>query len=70
MVSGDFTGDGRLELAVLDQNTDKVSILGGNVRGEFHVLSQISLTVPQGFPNSAHGGRLIGDGVDDLAVVE
>ena len=27
MVAGYFTGDGRLELAVLEQNTDKVSIL-------------------------------------------
>ena len=69
MVAGDFTGDGRLELAVLDQNNDVVSILGSDVRGEFHVLSQISLTVPQGFPIALTAGDFNGDGVDDLAVV-
>ena len=69
MVAGHFTGDGRLELAVLEQNTDKVSILGSDVRGEFHVLSQISLTDPQGLPKALAAGDFNGDGVDDLAVV-
>ena len=69
MVAGDFTGDGRLELAVLDQTNNEVSILGSDVRGEFQVLSQISLTVPQGFPIALAAGDFTGDGVDDLAVV-
>ena len=69
MVAGDFTGSGQLELAVLDQNNDEVSILGSDVRGEFHVLSQISLTVPQGLPIALAAGDFNGNGIDDLAVV-
>ena len=69
MVAGDFTGDGQLELAVLDRTNNEVSILGSDVRGEFHVLSQISLTVPQGFPIALAAGDFNGNGVDDLAVV-
>src|SRR5271157_2184284 len=69
MVEGDFTGDGRLELAVLEQNTNKVSILGSDVRGEFQVLSQFSLPCAQCIPHALAAGDFNGDGLDELAVV-
>ena len=43
ITAGDFTGDGVLDLAVVDQNTNGVSILEGNGQGGFVALPPISL---------------------------
>ena len=42
ITAGDFTGNGVLDLAVVDQSTDGVSILEGNGQGGFEALPPIS----------------------------
>jgi FG-GAP-like repeat len=68
LVEGDFTGDGALDLAVTNPNTNTVTVLFGNGRGGFPTNETISL-VGQAFePGSITEGDFTGDGVLDLAV--
>ena len=69
IVPGDFTGDGILDLAVLNQATGNVSILQGDGNGNFQVLSPpISLDLPLDSPHALAAGDFTGDGKLDLAV--
>jgi hypothetical protein len=59
---GDFNGDGRLDLAVANDN---VSVLLGNGDGTF----QVAQNYPVGsYPSSVVVGDVNGDGVPDLVV--
>ena len=66
---GNFTGDGVLDLAVLDPGADSVSILQGDGLGTFQPLPPIPLHDPNDIPQAFVAGDFTGDGVDDLAVV-
>ena len=69
IVAGDFTGDGVLDLAVLNEGTSNVSILQGNGSGGFAALTPpISLDVPQDIPQALTAGDFTGNGMLDLAV--
>ena len=62
---GDFNGDGKLDLAVVNNNDNTVSILFGNGDGTF----QAGVAYPTAIaPNSVVTGDFNGDGVLDLAV--
>ena len=67
IVAGDF-GNGHLDLAVADPQTNDVTILLGNGDGTFQVQTPISLGF--GFPStiSLVAGDFTGNGVTDLAV--
>jgi hypothetical protein len=62
---GDFNGDGKLDLAVLNQVTSAVSILLGTGTGSFGAKTDFSTS---GGPNSVAVGDFNGDGNLDLAV--
>src|SRR5262249_36468879 len=64
LVAGDFTGDGRIDLAVA-QGDGTVSVLLGNGDGRFSNPGQ-SVTIPHTTPLVADGN---GDGTDDVLVV-
>ena len=69
IVAGEFTGDGALDLAVLDQSTNDVSILQGDGQGDFQALSPpIPLNVPLDTPRALAAGDFTGNGMLDLAV--
>jgi hypothetical protein len=69
IVPGDFTDDGILDLAVLNQETGNVSILQGDGRGNFQALSPpISLDLPLDTPQALAAGDFTGNGKLDLAV--
>ena len=69
ITAGDFTGNGVLDLAVVDQSTDGVSILEGNGQGGFVALPPISLgDDPLNLPNAIVAGDFTGNGILDLAV--
>jgi hypothetical protein len=63
---GDFNGDGSLDLAVTDFNSNQLSVLLGNGDGAF-LTSPVRYIVGIG-PNSAAVGDFNGDGLPDLAV--
>ncbi len=66
VVEGDFTGDGKLDLAVADANSNTVSILLGNGDGTF----RSAVNDPAGNdPVAMVAGDFNGDGKVDLAVV-
>jgi hypothetical protein len=65
IVAGDFTGDGRLDLAVTNSNDDTVSVLLGNGDGTFQ--PQVTYAVGS-FPYGIVAGDFNGDGRTDLAV--
>ena len=65
-MTGDFTGDGRTDLAVANSGYNDVSILLGNGDGTF--------TAPGQFATTPHATPLVadvnGDGTDDVLVVD
>ena len=65
LVTGDFTGDGRTDLAVANQESNDVSILMGNGDGTFQ--HSVSYAVGD-FPVAIVAGDFTGDGHTDLAV--
>ena len=65
IVAGDFTGDGRLDLAVANTDGDTVSVLLGNGDGTFQ--PQVTYAVGSG-PDAIVAGDFTGDGRLDLAV--
>ena len=66
VVEGDFTGDGKLDLAVANATSNTVSILIGNGDGTF----QSAVNYPAGNdPVAMVAGDFNGDGKLDLAVV-
>ena len=65
IVAGYFTGDGRTDLAVTNENDDTVSVLLGNGDGTFQ--PQVIYAVGT-FPNALVAGDFTGNGRTDLAV--
>jgi len=65
IVAGDFTGDGRTDLAVANEYSDEISILWGNGDGTFE--PPVEYPVGAG-PDSIVAGDFNGDGRTDLAV--
>ena len=68
ITAGDFTGNGVLDLAVVDQITDGVSILEGNGQGGFVALPPIPLGDDRLIYHSAIVAGDFGNGHLDLAV--
>ena len=66
IVAGDFTGDGRTDLAVVNDSGNTVSVLLGNGDGTFQ--PQVTYAVGR-TPESIVTGDFNGDGRIDLAVV-
>ena len=65
LVAGDFTGDGRTDLAVANSGSNDVSVLLGNGDGTFRDQA----TYPVGTdPVALVAGDFTGDGRTDLAV--
>ena len=62
---GDFNGDGRLDLAVANVNSDNLSVLLGNGDGTFPAARDFAAGR---FPGFVTVGDFDGDGVEDLAV--
>ena len=65
VTSGDFNGDGLLDIAVANYSSSTVSILLNNGNGTF---TQSSTPISQGSPWSVIAGDFNGDGYIDLAV--
>lgn len=68
IVSGDFDGDGVLDLAVLNQGDQTVQLLSGAGDGSF--TSKASYTVTGSTPYAIAGGDFNGDGKLDLSVAD
>lgn len=67
VAAGDFNVDGKVDLAVTNENDSSVAILLGNANGTFTAVP--SLQVPAGrFPLSVVTGDFTGDGASDLVV--
>ena len=64
-MAGDFTGDGRTDLAVANDIDNTVSVLLGNGDGTFQ--PQVTYAVGQ-CPDAIVAGDFTGDGRTDLAV--
>jgi hypothetical protein len=69
IVAGDFTGNGKLDLAVVDEIYDRVWILLGKGNGEFSVAGQPIPYASNGLEASIAMGDFTGNGIEDLAVV-
>ena len=65
IVTGDFTGDGRTDLAVANYDSNDVSVLLGNGDGTFQPRSTYAVGVR---PDALVAGDFNGDGRTDLAV--
>ncbi len=65
VVSGDFNGDGNLDLAVANYGDNTVTVLLGNGAGAFTAVSGSALGVGAG-PRSVAVGDFNGDGIQDL----
>ena len=63
VVTGDFNGDGRLDLAVANSSSNTVSILLGNANGTFQAAQNFATGVG---PNSLAVGDFNKDGKLDL----
>jgi hypothetical protein len=66
IAAGDFTNDGHLDLAVVDNVHDTISILLGDGTGRFR-LSGAPIPFSGEEPNAIAVGDFTGDGVEDLA---
>ncbi len=66
IATGDFNNDGNLDLAVVDNHHDTISILLGDGTGHFR-LSGAPIPCPGGEPNPIAVGDFTGEGVEDLA---
>src|SRR5712671_6639206 len=66
VVTGDFNGDGRLDLAVANYSSSTVSILLGNADGTFQAAQNFATG---GAPLSLAVGDFNGDGKLDLVTV-
>ena len=64
-MAGDFTGDGRTDLAVANDGTNDVSVLLGNSDGTFTAAGQFA-TTPHATPLVAD---VNGDGTEDVLVI-
>jgi hypothetical protein len=69
IVAKDFTGDGVLDLAIANRDSNDVSILRGDGFGGFQPLDVIPLGDQVEGPSSIMAGDFTGDGATDLAVV-
>ncbi|MEG4303567.1 S8 family serine peptidase [Microcoleus sp. D3_18a_C4] len=67
IVSRDFNGDGRLDLAVANRGSDSVSILLGTGQGNFGTATNLTLG-SAGSPSGIVAGNFNGDSLPDLAV--
>jgi len=67
--AGDFNGDGKIDLAFPNVNSDDVSILLGNGNGTFGAATNFPLTAGSG-PQYVAVGDFNGDGKLDLAIAE
>ena len=67
IIAGDFTGNGKLDLALTNQVSDSVVILLGNGDGTFQPPMSFAAGV---FPQSLVAGDLTGNGKLDLAVAD
>ena len=65
IISGDFTGDGHLDLAIANEDSNSVSVLLGNGDGTF--ASPVTYAVGE-FPDAMVAEDFTGDGHLDLAV--
>ena len=70
LVAGDFTGNGRIDLAVADQSSSTVTILLGNGDGTFQACRRSRLAEHPFhlLPNAIVAGYFTGSGHLDLAV--
>jgi hypothetical protein len=66
LVAGDFNGDGKLDLAVINVLDNTISILLGNGDGTFKTQTTVSTAA---FPIGIVAGDFNGDGKLDLATV-
>ena len=62
---GDFNGDGKLDLAIANNNDNAVAIMLGNGDGTFQTPVEYPTAI---VPNSVASGDFNGDGILDLAV--
>ncbi len=67
IITGDFTGNGKLDLALTDQATDAVVIILGNGNGTFQPPMSFAAGIE---PQSLVAGDFNGDGKLDLAVAD
>ena len=68
MVSGDFNADGKLDLAIVNQTTNNVTILLGNGDGTFAQATNSPISVGT-FPVAIAAGDVNGDSHTDIAIV-
>jgi outer membrane protein assembly factor BamB len=66
IISGDFDGDGYLDLALVNQNSNTVCIFKNDGHGNFSLSTTVSVGT---YPNSVIAGDFNNDGYLDLAVV-
>ncbi len=66
MAAGDFNGDGYLDLAVVNQSINTISILFGGGDGTFSIQSTPQVTLSG--PTAIAAADFNGDGITDLAV--